>query len=149
MKQMRATLAAAAAVLIGLGCAGLAHAKSGGHGFRGGGAFTPHSGFSGGPRIAGPRMSGHSGMSFRAGHGSARFHGWKGHGPRLSWHNFNNNHHGHHHKHRRVIIGYPYFSDYGYYDDYAYDYGECDWLYRKAVRTGSPYWWQRYQDCVD
>lgn len=25
----------------------------------------------------------------------------------------------------------------------------CDWLYRRAVNTGSPYWWNRYHDCED
>ncbi|NOT71292.1 MAG: hypothetical protein HOP09_08445 [Hyphomicrobium sp.] len=23
----------------------------------------------------------------------------------------------------------------------------CGWLYRKAVRTGRGYWWDRYEDC--
>ncbi|MEQ1652204.1 MAG: hypothetical protein ABL897_06940 [Hyphomicrobium sp.] len=23
----------------------------------------------------------------------------------------------------------------------------CRWLYRKAVRTGSAYWWDRYEGC--
>lgn len=26
---------------------------------------------------------------------------------------------------------------------------ECGWLYRRAVNTGSPYWWNRYNDCAD
>jgi hypothetical protein len=30
----------------------------------------------------------------------------------------------------------------------GYGYGDCGWLRRQAVITGSPYWWQRYQDCV-
>jgi hypothetical protein len=37
--------------------------------------------------------------------------------------------------------GYPY-----YYNDYGY--GGCGWLYRRAVATGSPYWWNRYRACV-
>ena len=37
----------------------------------------------------------------------------------------------------------------GYYDgDYGYYGGGCSWLYRNAVATGSPYWWNRYQYCV-
>jgi hypothetical protein len=55
--------------------------------------------------------------------------------------------HGRHH-HRR---GYPIIVGGGYYDDYDYDVGyygdDCGWLNRKAVRTGSPYWWRRYQAC--
>ncbi len=23
----------------------------------------------------------------------------------------------------------------------------CGWLHRKALRTGAPYWWDRYEDC--
>ena len=55
---------------------------------------------------------------------------------------------GGHHRHNRnrfVFFGSPY-----YYDDYAYGssgYG-CSWLYRQAVRTGSSYWWNRYEDCI-
>lgn len=30
----------------------------------------------------------------------------------------------------------------------AYNYGdECGWLWRRAQATGSPYWWQRYEEC--
>ena len=35
----------------------------------------------------------------------------------------------------------------GYYD-YGYYGGGCSWLYRNAVATGSPYWWNRYQYCI-
>jgi hypothetical protein len=35
-----------------------------------------------------------------------------------------------------------YFAD-GYY------YGDCAWLYRRAVTTGSSYWWRRYRLCRD
>lgn len=32
---------------------------------------------------------------------------------------------------------------------YAVDpYYSCHWLKRKAIRTGSPYWWKRYHYCV-
>jgi hypothetical protein len=43
---------------------------------------------------------------------------------------------------RRVFLaaGYPYY-------DYDYGYGGCGWLYRRAVATGSAYWWQRYRAC--
>jgi hypothetical protein len=56
--------------------------------------------------------------------------------------------HGHHGHHRRpIIVGYPYY--YGDYYDYDYGYSDCGWLYRRAVQTGSPYWWRRYRDCAD
>jgi hypothetical protein len=28
-------------------------------------------------------------------------------------------------------------------------YGDCDWLRRRAEVTGSAYWWNRYEQCVD
>lgn len=57
----------------------------------------------------------------------------------------------HRHRHR----GYRYrgwgsgiylATPYVYYGGY-YGYGECGWLRRKAVRTGSRYWWRRYNRC--
>ena len=44
------------------------------------------------------------------------------------------------------IGGFPFW---GYDDDYYYDGGGCAWLHRRAIETGSPYWWRRYRDCVD
>ena len=46
--------------------------------------------------------------------------------------------------HRRfVAFGFfPGYYDYGYYG------GGCSWLYRNAVATGSPYWWNQYQYCI-
>ena len=39
---------------------------------------------------------------------------------------------------------------YGYNSGYTYAAdGSCGWLYRRAINTGSPYWWNRYNDCVD
>ena len=31
----------------------------------------------------------------------------------------------------------------------GYYYGDCDWLRRRAITTGSAYWWNRYNQCVD
>lgn len=39
------------------------------------------------------------------------------------------------------IVTYPYAYNYGYSDS-------CAWLYRRAVVTGDPYWWDRYYDCA-
>ena len=51
-------------------------------------------------------------------------------------------------KHRRfdkfrrfAVYGVPYL--------YAYTSYGCDWLYRRAIVTGSPYWWNRYYACRD
>jgi hypothetical protein len=52
---------------------------------------------------------------------------------------------GRYHRRGRYFVGYPYYG-YGYYDDGGYGY-DCAWLYRKAIQTGSPYWWRRYQAC--
>jgi hypothetical protein len=48
-----------------------------------------------------------------------------------------------HHRHRRIFVGGPIF-----YGGYYYYYGHCDWLRRRAIATGSPYWWNRYNTCV-
>ena len=31
---------------------------------------------------------------------------------------------------------------------YGSSYGDCDWLYDRAVTTGSSYWWSRYNECI-
>ncbi len=49
-----------------------------------------------------------------------------------------------HHRHRRHYGGIYFGAPYLY---YGYRYGSCRWLYRKAVRTGSRYWWRRYYRC--
>ena len=67
--------------------------------------------------------------------------------------NFRGRHHGHHghYRHGRHFRGY-YGYGYGYYPYYyygdTYAYPSCAWLRRKAVRTGSHYWWRRYRACV-
>ena len=52
-------------------------------------------------------------------------------------HVFKHKHAFRHHK-RIIVVGY---NDYGYADD-------CYWLKRKALYTGSGYWWSRYHACV-
>jgi hypothetical protein len=40
------------------------------------------------------------------------------------------------------------YAPFGTYDGgYAYS-GGCSYYYRRAVATGSSYWWDRYYDCV-
>jgi hypothetical protein len=39
------------------------------------------------------------------------------------------------------IYTYPYVYSYGYSDG-------CEWLYRRAVVTNDPYWWDRYYECT-
>jgi hypothetical protein len=50
--------------------------------------------------------------------------------------------HPHHHHHFRggIVLNFA---------DGPYAYGpSCYWLKRKAVYTGSPYWWKRYAFCM-
>ena len=48
-----------------------------------------------------------------------------------------------HHRrvHRRVFVAAPIYGAY-YYDN------GCNWLRRRALHTGSPYWWNRYYACI-
>jgi hypothetical protein len=86
------------------------------------------------------RGGGGGGHGFSRGFGGGpRYHG----GPRRFGHH---HHHGRHHHHRRfrgIYLGAPYV----YYDSY-YSYGSCSWLRHRALRTGSPYWWNRYYACI-
>jgi len=49
-----------------------------------------------------------------------------------------------HHHHRFIFLGAPYYY---YGDNYYYGDG-CYWLRRRALNTGSRYWWNRYYRCV-
>ena len=62
--------------------------------------------------------------------------------------NWNGNRHDHdRHGHFNRFYAYPFF----YGDYYAYNndgYGSCNWFYRRAVTSNSPYWWNRYYACA-
>jgi hypothetical protein len=63
------------------------------------------------------------------------------HGKRFRHHDFDRRHH---RRFRRFVgYGFPYYDDYGYYA------GGCGWLYRRALITRSPYWWNRYYACIN
>ena len=57
-------------------------------------------------------------------------------------HHHHHHHHHHGHGHAHLLYGVPFA--YGSYDD-AY---ECYWLRRRALYTGSTYWWDRYYACL-
>jgi hypothetical protein len=95
----------------------------------------------------------------RRGHGG---HGWHGGGPRVhfhSGHRFGGSHFAHrhfhrphfhhrhfHHRHFRHFHGGIFFGGPVF---YGYHYGNgCHWLRRRALYTGSPYWWRRYRACL-
>jgi hypothetical protein len=54
-----------------------------------------------------------------------------------------------HHKHFGkfgvgIVLGAPIvYGGYGYYNAHR----PCYWLYRKAMNTGSNYWWKRFHEC--
>lgn len=141
-------------------------AKRGGGGFAmrggGGGGFVmkgPGRGFAlrgggGGSRAlrgGGPRIAGFAqrGPKFYRGGNPSRFadrggrgfkgDGWKGRKFAGKHHRF--------HKHRK-FNRFAFYGGPAYYAYYDSGYG-CGWLYRRAVRTGSPYWWRRYYACRD
>lgn len=55
---------------------------------------------------------------------------------------------GHKHKHFGkfgvgIVLGAPLvYGGYGY-----HAHRPCHWLYRKAMNTGSKYWWKRFYEC--
>lgn len=51
--------------------------------------------------------------------------------------------HGRWHRGRYILYGAP-LAAYGY---YAYS-DDCDWLRRRALNSGSAYWWDRYNACI-
>lgn len=153
-------IASGAALLLALGGSFAEARNIGGGGFGGGhvgGGVGGGTHFGGGGGHPGGNMGGRafrSGPStfnrgnFNAGRVGRGDRGFARRGPVTGWNG--GRHHGghHHHRGRRIIIGAPYLYDYdyGYYDDgYAGD--DCGWLYRRASRTGSAYWWRRYRAC--
>jgi len=133
----------------GCGCGGGGHGGCGGGGGGGGG----HGGCGGGGGYA------HAGVAHAGAWGGGHMGGGRGGphttgpvGPRVS-HFTGRFDHGHHfdhehdHLHNRFVRNRFFFA--GGWWPYYYDYGyNCWWLRRKAVITGSPYWWRRYDLCV-
>jgi hypothetical protein len=124
---------------------------------KGGGGGGPRGGgYKGGGDKGGKAFSGgggggkHRGDFARKGGGDS--HARKGGGGHYAYkggkdHYAGKGHKGDHHKHHRYGKHYRYYPGIFTYGAYSY-YDECDWLRRKARVTGSPYWWQRYQECV-
>lgn len=127
---------------------------------RGGGGGRVGGGFGGGRAFSG---GGGGGRSFRGGGGGGGraivgggFGGQKFSGSRSfngrsgNWNGGGGGrHHGRHNNRRFYGGGYGYYPYYGasYYSDYGYG-SDCGWLRRRAVNTGSSYWWRRYEQCV-
>ena len=109
----------------------------GGHSFSGGGKFSGGGvrSYSGGQRFYGGGTRQYSGTFKSPSIGSSRLYAYKS----------PDGHH-RHHRHfrgRTFVYGYPYVDSYYGYSD------SCYWLRRRALATGSSYWWNRYYDCIN
>jgi hypothetical protein len=81
------------------------------------------------------------GSRFGIPHGAPGGFAWKGRpGPGPGYN--------HHHRGARFYpyYGYSAWPYYGYSYNYSY-YDDCGWLRRRALETGSRYWWRRYEIC--
>lgn len=105
--------------------AGVTLVRRGGHGggFRSGGGGHRAFGGGGGRRSFG----GGGGRRLFSGGGGYRSYGHR------------------RHRHWRPSRGIYFAAPYVTYRSYSY--GSCRWLKRKAIRTGSSYWWRRYNRC--
>ena len=90
----------------------------------------------------------------RGSHGGGHARALSGGGRSFGHHRSAGRHHGHrhhghrHHRYGRIGRGLAIGVPLGVYGAYAYS-NSCDWVYRKAVITGSGYWWSRYEACVE
>ena len=92
--------------------------------------------------VSNPADARRGGHGFRH-HGGGHFHGRSHFGHHRHFHHRHGHHgHRHHRHHGHIFIGAPFL--YGGY----YAYGDCYWLRRRALYTGSPYWWNRYYACI-
>jgi hypothetical protein len=106
-------------------------------GRRGGGGFSR--GHIGGGNIARAHIAGvnrWSGNRWRGGNIGVRSSKWHGN----NWKPYK------HYDRRFVGVGVGWWPGYR---RYSYGYGSCEALRRQAVTTGSRYWWNRYNVCVN
>lgn len=121
--------------------------RGGGGGSIGGGGGGGGRGIGGGGGFGGGRGIGGGGVSRGGFGGGGRAFRHRGDGPRVGGVG-RHRHHGHRHRNRRGGIYFGYGAPYYYNDYYTYS-SSCEWLRRRALRTGSSYWWNRYRNCVD
>jgi hypothetical protein len=125
----------------GGGGKGLSRGGGGMKGFsRGGGGGRYAYGGGGGKRYYGGGGGGK--RYYGGGGGGKRYYGG---GDRRHYAYKDGKHHDNHVRFRRYAhygwYGAPFLA-YGYYG------GGCGWLYRNAIATGDPYWWNRYYECT-
>jgi hypothetical protein len=128
MPVLKSNAPPALVTLVGRGGGGHGHG-GGGHGHGGG----KHAHGGGGHGGGGKHAHGGGGKRYYGGGGKYYAHKGGGHGY-YNWHK----HHGH----------YRYYGHYGWYGWPSYYGGGCGWLYRRALATDSPYWWDRYYECI-
>ena len=102
-----------------------------------------------------PAMARHGGSSHSFSGSSHSYSGGMPHfsrnfrsSSRGSSHTYAYRDHRHGRRHLRHERGGVFIYGYPYYDSYAYS-DTCAWLHRRALATGSSYWWNRYYDCVE
>jgi hypothetical protein len=122
----------------------ITHVRRGGGrgGMRGSGGGHRSFGGGGGRRSFG---GGGGRRSYGGGGGHRKSFGGYGGGGYKSFRRGHRGHGGRRHRSRAYYLPYVpyyYYQDNGYYSD------DCEWLHRKALRTGSSYWWRRYDACV-
>jgi hypothetical protein len=99
-------------------------------------AYKPNGHWSGGGKFYSGKM--YAGPKF---YGGQKFYG----GPKVYGGKFYGNKFAFRHRHRFIGVGVPLAYGYGY---YGYT-SSCYWLRRRALDTGSGYWWNRYYACLD
>jgi hypothetical protein len=104
-----------------------------GHSFGGGHSFSSGRSFSGSRSYGGSQQFSRTYRS--PSFNSSRTYAYRSDGRRHSHHR--------HFRGRSFAYGYPYYGDYYGYSD------SCYWLRRRALATGSSYWWNRYYDCTN
>ena len=157
----RAVAIGIAPCFVLIGAMSMAEAGRGGGGFRGGAGHIGGSAFRGGNIHVGGGSVGkfHTNPGGKyVGGGVGKFHTnpggkyvYRGSGSRFhtnpggkyAYRGWSGKYDNHHH--------YGHYRRYGYYPWYGlplYSYGGgCAYLYRRAVATGSAYWWDRYRRC--
>jgi hypothetical protein len=106
---------------------------------RGGGGMKGFSRGGGGGMKGFSRGGGAGRYAYRGDGGGKRYYGG---GDRRHYAHKGDHHDGHFRRYSHYgWYGAPFLA-YGYYG------GGCGWLYRNAVATGDPYWWNRYYACT-
>jgi hypothetical protein len=127
--------------LVGKGHGG--HGGGGGKHHGGGGGKHHYGGGGGGKHYAHKGGGKHYGGGGGGKHygGGGKHYAYKG---RDHDDHDGHNRYGHYGKYRH----YGHYGSYGLpYLSYGYG-GGCGWLYRYAIDTGDPYWWNRYYECI-